>query len=219
MRYLILSWLILAIGLTLSAPVAEQAYAQRPGGRQRGDRRDNGDDRPEPPKPAPSAPPATSFGTVSVADSIRKSATDTIKKHDKSGNGILEGDELKDLGMSRGADDNGDAMITHDELVAFRMPKSDGATAAKPSSPQKAGAVLEAAKVGERKFVNDKRKSYRFKSTKERLSSWKLASRDANGDGQVSMHEYASSWSDRTAGEFLRYDKDNDGMITAEEAK
>ncbi len=33
------------------------------------------------------------------------------------------------------------------------------------------------------------------------------------------MSEYSSSWTDRTASEFQRYDKDNDGMITVEEAK
>ena len=33
------------------------------------------------------------------------------------------------------------------------------------------------------------------------------------------MSEYTRSWSERTASEFKRYDKDNDGMITAAEAK
>ena len=243
MRHLTLALLVLATGLTLSAPIADQAFAQRPGGRSGdddergrrgggrrdrggppGDRRNNDGDRPAPPRPAaasPSAPTSTSFGTVSESERIRKSATDTIKQHDKSGNGILESDELNDLGMSRGADLNGDGKITHDELVAFRMPKSDSAavSAAKPASPPKVEADPATAEVGERKLVNDKRKSYRFKSTKERLSSWKLASKDANGDGQVSMHEYASSWTDRTAAEFVRYDKNNDGVITPDEAK
>jgi hypothetical protein len=33
------------------------------------------------------------------------------------------------------------------------------------------------------------------------------------------MHEYSRSWNDRTAAEFTRYDKDNNGVITAKEAK
>ena len=39
-----------------------------------------------------------------------------------------------------------------------------------------------------------------------------------NGDGQVSMSEYSRSWSSRTVAEFQRYDRNDDGMITAKEA-
>jgi len=50
------------------------------------------------------------------------------------------------------------------------------------------------------------------------LPSW-FTSKDANGDAQVSMSEYSKSWNDRTAAEFQKYDRDNDGIITPEEAK
>jgi Ca2+-binding EF-hand superfamily protein len=196
-------------------------------GEGRGRNRERGDSdlpeqlRPAPPvtPPAAAAPAKTSFGTVSVAESIRKSATETIKHHDKSGNGILEGDELKDLGMSRSADSDGDGMITHDELVAYRTPKSGSAVAAKASTSPATNAGGASDESIERKIVNNKRKSYRFKTTNERIASWRFASKDANGDGQVSMSEYSSSWSDRTAAEFQRYDHDNDGMITSDEVK
>lgn len=65
------------------------------------------------------------------------------------------------------------------------------------------------------------RRSFRFTPSAERLPSglpdW-FTSKDKNHDGQVSMHEYSRSWSDRTAGEFLRHDLDGDGVVTPKEA-
>jgi hypothetical protein len=201
---------------------------RRNGDRPRGDgsrRRDRGEQDSNPPaetKPAPPAAPAptsTSFGTTSDAEKIRKSASDTIKQHDKSRDGILAGDELSELGMSKAADANSDGKITHDELVAFRMPKTTAATTVKPVATPTTTTETAAAEPAERKLVNGDRKSYRFKSTKDRLPSWRFADRDKNGDGQVSMSEYSRSWSDRTAAEFLRYDTDSDGMITSAEVR
>lgn len=212
-----------------------------PGGERRGrgpggERGPGRDDRPPATPtptstPTPSPPAATSsssFGTVSEAERIKKMASDKIEKNDKNGNGILEGDELNDLGMSRNADNNGDGKITHNELVAFYTPKSTSSST--PPTTAKATTTSAASGAAGAKastdggsdslvIVNTSRKSYRFKSTKDRQSSWKFSSKDANGDGQVSMNEYASSWNDRTAAEFQRYDKNNDGMITADEAK
>jgi Ca2+-binding EF-hand superfamily protein len=198
-----------------------------PGGGRNGDRQGNDGDRPAPPRPAPPAaspPSKTNFGTVSESDKIRKWASDTLARHDKDGNKILEGDELTTLGQSgRESDLNGDGKITSDELFQSSMSKANAASTGTPATPSavqpKAVPKSTDDSPAERKIINTERKSYRFKSTKERLSTWKFALRDANGDGQVSMHEYASSWTDRTAAEFQRYDQDNDGMITAAEAK
>lgn len=209
-----------------------------PGGDRQGDReggrnRENGNNdrtaeaRPATPPPAV-APSATSFGTVSESERFRKQASDIITLHDKNGNKILEGDELAKLGMSKAADTNQDGTITHNDLVAFYSKSASGAAsnptpgattpAAKPATTT-SDTSGEGGGKSERLIVNKTRKSYRFKSTKERNDNWKFSSKDANADGQVSMSEYSSAWTDRTATEFLRYDKDNDGMITVEEAK
>jgi hypothetical protein len=169
------------------------------------------------------------FGTVTDADRINKQASDLIDRHDKNSNHILEGDELKELGMSRGADQNGDQAITKNELVAFYTPKPPSSTSTQSASssasaaesrPSTSSKTVENPNGGDvRKLVNKTRKSYRFKLAKERIKTWRFASRDANGDGQVAMSEYSRSWSDRTAAEFQRYDRDNDGMITPEEVR
>ncbi len=171
-----------------------------------------------------SARNSKSFGTVSESDRLRKWASDTMAKHDKSGNKILDGDELRTLGQSaRSADINDDEKITLDELFQNSMSKTKGTTSNASTLPSKAAPKDDtkpsAKSLAKRKIVKSTRKSYRFKSTKERLSSWRFASKDANGDGQVSMSEYARAWTDRVAAEFQRYDQDNDGMVTAAEAK
>jgi hypothetical protein len=66
----------------------------------------------------------------------------------------------------------------------------------------------------------DKRHSYRFTAASDRKPGLpsELRSRDANGDGQVSMSEFSRYWSDSTVAEFRRWDLNNDGIITPKEA-
>jgi Ca2+-binding EF-hand superfamily protein len=155
------------------------------------------------------------------AEGIRNWATSLIQQHDKNGNMMLEAEEQGALrGQSRGADLNGDGTITLDELIAHISPKPPGATAA-----AAAGTAAKPAAVEVREPVVAKRvatKSYRFRSAKEQLPEglpeW-FARKDTNGDGQVAMSEYSRFWTNRTAAEFQRYDRDNDGVISPEEAR
>jgi hypothetical protein len=48
------------------------------------------------------------------------------------------------------------------------------------------------------------------------LPSW-FTRTDANGDGQVAMAEFTTSWSDSKVAEFTRYDTNGDGFITVPE--
>jgi hypothetical protein len=67
----------------------------------------------------------------------------------------------------------------------------------------------------------DKRHSYRFSTAVDKLPaglpSW-FKSRDANGDGQVSLGEYSRTMSQSIVSEFRRYDLNDDGIVTAKEA-
>jgi Ca2+-binding EF-hand superfamily protein len=210
---LLAATLLVAILASLPNHAVAQRNGNRPG-------RGSGDNnRPAETRPASPAPAAAGFGTVSENERIRKFASDTIKKHDQNGDGILEGDELKGLRDSSRAETSGDGKITHNELVAFYTPKTADKSTPQSVSKPTAETKLSAESLAKRRIVNTTRKSYRFKTTKERLKTWRFASKDTNGDGQVSMSEYSRSWSDRTAAEFGRYDKDNDGMFTAAEAK
>ena len=66
------------------------------------------------------------------------------------------------------------------------------------------------------------RTSYRMLSSAERLATlqglpeW-FARLDTNGDGQVSMAEYSANWSDEVVTDFMQFDLNGDGIITAPE--
>jgi Ca2+-binding EF-hand superfamily protein len=48
------------------------------------------------------------------------------------------------------------------------------------------------------------------------LPDW-FTAKDADGDGQVSMAEFAADWTPAKVAEFSRYDLNGDGIITASE--
>ena len=48
--------------------------------------------------------------------------------------------------------------------------------------------------------------------------SWAVETGDADGDGQIMMAEYSTSWTDATAAEFAKLDLDGDGIILPSEA-
>jgi hypothetical protein len=64
------------------------------------------------------------------------------------------------------------------------------------------------------------KKSYRFLTAQERLPTglpdW-FKQKDLDGDGQITMAEFATSWTEATAAEFTKYDLNNDGVITPDE--
>ena len=63
------------------------------------------------------------------------------------------------------------------------------------------------------------RKPTRFLSAREKfrgLPSW-FTNLDTNGEGQITMAQYATTWTPETVAAFNRYDLNHDGIITAEE--
>ncbi|HVT30916.1 MAG TPA: hypothetical protein VHE81_23120 [Lacipirellulaceae bacterium] len=108
----------------------------------------------------------------------------------------------------------------HERFSRFGFGRGEGDSSGEShtttTSDPMAGRVL----TGSTGKSGDKRRSYRFTPVAERkleLPS-ELRSRDANGDGQVSMSEFSHYWSERMVAEFRRWDLNNDGMITAKEA-
>jgi Ca2+-binding EF-hand superfamily protein len=145
------------------------------------------------------------------ADSrVRQYAESLLKKYDKNNNGTLDKDEWEQIqGSWRGswsdADRNGDGAISPDELTAQLLHSNPQGSASSSSATAK---------------VPSQGKSYRFLSPQERLPKglpdW-FIEKDADGDGQVTMAEYATLWSAAKAEEFARYDLNGDGVITPAE--
>ena len=151
-------------------------------------------------KPSPSSSPAPS----SEADrKVEEWVARTFKEQDANRNGRLEKDEWKGMrGDPAAVDTNHDGVITQDELRARllqfvkdggRKPKDEGHTSPKPHHVLSATARLP-----------------------KGLPDWFLK-KDADADGQVSMAEYASSWTDALVAEFVKLDANHDGFITPHE--
>jgi len=139
-------------------------------------------------------------------DRVRGFAEGMLRRYDRNQNGVLEKDEWEGMRGADGADLNGDGVITLDELTKRLADYSRRRSEQSEEGGSKA---------------SDDRRSYRLATAVERLPNglpdWFLE-RDANGDGQVAMSEFASVWSPDEASRFARFDHNGDGIITAREA-
>jgi Ca2+-binding EF-hand superfamily protein len=149
-----------------------------------------------------------------------------MKRYDKNENGVLEAEEYGEMSsFHRGADANGDNVITRDEL-AVRL-ANYGSSGGSSSSENSSGGSGGESKRDDRRGGSSSsgrsyttRGPYRPKSATERLPKglpdW-FARNDADGDGQISMAEFAVSWTDDKVEEFAEHDANGDGVITPRE--
>ena len=149
------------------------------------------------------------------ASKIRGFADSMFTRYDRNQNGVLDKEEWENSRFAQGADGNDDGKVTKDELIA-RMAEFSGRR-----SRDSDGGSSEADNSRDSDSGNSNgRRSYRFRRAPERLPpglpDW-FAQYDVNGDGQVAMVEYSTSWSDDEARRFERYDLNHDGLITPRE--
>ena len=147
---------------------------------------------------------------------VRKYAEGYMKQNDKNGSGVLEKDEWTKT--TEGGDADGNGSITADELAnhlaSFGRRGSSGRSSSSGSKPSSS--------YGSSSSTSSSSRPRRFLTATERLPkdlpSWFTRS-DRDADGQVMMHEFASSWSVVKAAEFNRYDLNGDGVITPREGQ
>jgi Ca2+-binding EF-hand superfamily protein len=165
------------------------------------------------------------------AERYRRYAEGFIRQYDRNRDGKLDKDEASQMRSEhRAADVNSDGIITQDELQAKLQSYAGGS-----SSSSSSGGSSDGNRDGERRYGYGSRgssgdnktavapkKSFRITSPAERLPKglpdWFLRG-DADGDGQVSMAEYTTTWTEQLAAEFLKYDTDGNGIITPEECQ
>lgn len=146
----------------------------------------------------------------------RETAKSMVAQNDTNKDGVLakRDDEWKNLrGTPENADYNKDGIITVDELTERLMERSRESYASSSRGGSYGG-------YGSKPAVGTNGKPVRFLTATERLPeglpTW-FTRGDLNGDGQVSMGEYATKWDDAKISEFMKYDLNADGMITAAE--
>ena len=168
---------------------------------------------------------------VKIEESDLKEAAERMQRYDTNKDGILDEKEIKDGRWSDNPlqfDRNGDKKLTTQEL-AVRYAKRRMAELAEKSGKQASSSSNrnDRRRDGESRSKDQelpvspwsKQASYkvapRSGSTAkvQGLPEW-FASSDANHDGQVMMHEFASNWDDATLKEFGRFDTNGDGTIT-----
>jgi hypothetical protein len=163
------------------------------------------------------------IASTASRDRVASFAESMLKQYDENGNGVLEREEWgKMRTQHHAADASQDGTITKEELTAHLLAYGEKSGGNSSSTSSASTSSASARPRYGNPVSSGGRKSYRFRTPSERLPSglpeW-FRDRDLNGDGQVVMAEYASSWSDAKAAEFARYDLNGDGIVTPAEAK
>ena len=153
---------------------------------------------------------------------IQGFADGMMRRYDRDGNGVLEKSKGEWEGVRGDPDEidtNNDDRIDRNEMVVRIAAYMSGDRGRREGRGDDRGSDRQ---DGEESLANEdgRKRSYRFLSAAERLPEglpdW-FKERDRNQDGQVSMAEYSSYWSDSKAREYLRYDLNDDGVVTPDE--
>jgi len=151
----------------------------------------------------------------SINQGIRRLAKSLLAQNDKNKNGQLEKNEWASLrGNPKQSDRNRDGILTLDELTLHLAAYSTRDRAKKRANSKRRS------KSSYRRRGSNDRKSYRFLSSKQRLPEelpgW-FSTRDADGDGQLTMQEHTGSSSAEKLRQFAKFDLNGDGFIVPRE--
>ncbi len=190
-----------------------------------------------------STKPSSSGGSGSgssgaIDDRTMKFAEGLLRQYDTNKDGILQRDEWSKMrSETQKSDRDGNGLITKEEIAAqladYSKGRSSGSSGSSSgtSSSSGSGASGSGYSYGSRPSSSGSSasggvksgtvKTYRFLAPAERLPSglpdW-FTRNDGNGDGQISMAEFSTSWDDQRAAEFTRWDRNGDGLVTPKEA-
>jgi Ca2+-binding EF-hand superfamily protein len=143
-----------------------------------------------------------------------------MRRADENGDGKLQRNEWNDeWGDFRAADRNRDGTVNPDELAQQLSASARGGPGNERSGSD---APPSSNGTGSGSGNPPPRKPYRLPTPTELLPKdlpdW-FARKDINADGQVAMAEFESpgSWNAAAVAQFMRYDLNNDGLITPQE--
>ncbi len=176
---------------------------------------------------------------VKVEDRDIAEAEERMRRYDRDRDGALSKEEL---GQGRWSDDpmqydrNRDGKLTVNELAIRYANRRVAEEQRRAASGDREGGRSRspwASRGGDdgwrRSAAEDKKdlrkerfgdaKSYRLTSSGSQASGLPsfFAAKDADGDGQVMMHEFSTAWNAEVLAEYLKWDLNSDGVITAKE--
>jgi Ca2+-binding EF-hand superfamily protein len=193
---------------------------------------------------ASTSAPATT--PPSSEDRVRGIARAMLNQYDTNKDGTLQRDEWSKMSNEpEKADKNGDGQISLDEMtdrLSERTREGISRTSSGPSSSTSSSTTSGGAGGSERgppggfgrsrggggfgrressrPSTSSSGNAYRFLTPTERLPEGlpsEFTSKDRDGDGQVSMAEFSSTWNNATLAQFNRWDLNGDGWVTPAE--
>lgn len=190
---------------------------------------------------------SASVAKVAVTDRDRSEAEDRLRRYDRNSDGVLTADEIaggrwSDDPMQH--DRNRDGKLNVEELAVRQAERrvrkeaeASGSDGQNPSGGTSGGSSgwsrgRDPAAQGSSRNSDDKKgdgnennrfgdsKSYRISAGTKSLDGLPdfFSSSDKDGDGQVTLHEFAGTLTEEKVSQFQRWDLNQDGMITAREA-
>lgn len=158
--------------------------------------------------------------SVAVTEADEREANDMIRRFDRNRDGVLAGDEISSRfsGNPLDFDRNKDGRLTASELAVRYARRREGREQSeKRDDRRRDRGRTEQVEIPD---VFNGRKSYRAtagRGVPEGLPGF-FTDKDANGDGQVTMAEFSSDWSNEVVQQFFSSDLNRDGVITSDEA-
>lgn len=158
--------------------------------------------------------------SVAVTEADEREANDMIRRFDRNRDGVLAGDEISSRfsGNPLDFDRNKDGRLTTSELAVRYARRREGREESEKSDDRRRDrGRTEQVEIPD---VFNGRKSYRATAGRgipEGLPGF-FTDKDANGDGQVTMAEFSSDWSNEVVQQFFTSDLNRDGVITSDEA-
>lgn len=172
-------------------------------------------------------PPVPGFGATADLMAVRVTPEDTrqaeelLRRYDRNRNNFIDASEISSRwqGNPMDFDQNRDNRLSVSELaVRYARRRLDSENSGRrEESRGRERSESEPDLAVEDRF--DGRRSYRPlpPSLPDGLPGW-FEDKDSDKDGQVRMSEFASEWTDELVEEFYGYDRNFDGVITANEA-
>jgi Ca2+-binding EF-hand superfamily protein len=142
-----------------------------------------------------------------------------LRLYDADENGALDYEEVKRISGEWILNDaDADGVVTVDELAARLSAYQAQASAEQdtgPTSPTEADVASQALELADDSPIPNSVDQEERPAL--RLPAWFVA-RDADRDGQVKMVEFTDKWTDAKAVEFVRIDRNGNGIISSQES-